>query len=301
MDTDLDTLATELYVTLDDALKARPDLCPNRPAGGFQPRISDAEILTLAVIAQLWGFTTERRWLRWAHTHLTGMFPYIPGQSGYNKHLRKLAPAMTWAQRMLAQHCQTWHDDLWLADSTPIECGRSRKTVKRSDLAGYAQYGYCASHSRWFWGMRLHLIATPCGLPITWAITGAKTNERDVVDLLTAHWQFTSSPHTLLADKGYTSKTLEETLTRRGIRLLRPTRRDEPTRPGQHYLKSFRQVIESINATLKTHLDIEHHHGRTLTGLCVRITAALLALTAAIWHNEKTRAPVLRSLTAYDH
>lgn len=87
----------------------------------------------------------------------------------------------------------------------------------------------------------------------------------------------------------------------RGIRLLRPTRRDEPTRPGQHYLKSFRQVIESINATLKTHLDIEHHRGRTLTSLCVRITAALLALTAVIWHNEKTRAPVLRSLTSYDH
>lgn len=71
------------------------------------------------------------------------------------------------------------HDDLWLVDSTPVECGRSRETVKRSDLAGWATYGYCASHSRFFWGLRLHLITTPSGLPVAHALAGAKTDERD--------------------------------------------------------------------------------------------------------------------------
>ena len=51
-------------------------------------------------------------------------------------------------------------DDVWLVDSTPIECGRSRDTAKRSALAGWAAYGWCASHSRWFWGLRLHLVCT---------------------------------------------------------------------------------------------------------------------------------------------
>ena len=59
---------------------------------------------------------------------------------------------------------------MWLIDSTPVECGRSRPTAKRSDLAGWAGYGYCASHSRYFWGLRLHLICTPAGLPITFAL-----------------------------------------------------------------------------------------------------------------------------------
>jgi hypothetical protein len=49
-----------------------------------------------------------------------------------------------------------WTDDVWVVDSTPVECARSRETVKRSDLAGWAEYGYCASHSRYFWGLRLN-------------------------------------------------------------------------------------------------------------------------------------------------
>ena len=73
------------------------------------------------------------------------------------------------------------HDDLWVVDSTPIECGRSRETVKRSELAGFAEYGYCASHSRFFWGLRLHLITTLHGLPVGYALTGAKADERDTL------------------------------------------------------------------------------------------------------------------------
>ena len=67
---------------------------------------------------------------------------------------------------------------MWVADSTPVECARSRETVKRSDLAGWAEYGYCASHSRYFWGLRLHLLCTLHGLPVGFALTGAKADER---------------------------------------------------------------------------------------------------------------------------
>ena len=68
-----------------------------------------------------------------------------------------------------------------MVDSTPVECGRSRETVKRSYLAGWAQYGYCASHSRYFWGLRLHLVCTLGGLPIAFALTRAKADERETL------------------------------------------------------------------------------------------------------------------------
>jgi hypothetical protein len=70
---------------------------------------------------------------------------------------------------------------VWLVDSTPVGCGCSRETAKRSDLAGWAQYGYCASHSRYFWGLRLHLVCTLGGLPILFALTGAKADERETL------------------------------------------------------------------------------------------------------------------------
>lgn len=72
-------------------------------------------------------------------------------------------------------------DDVLVVDSTPVECARSRETVKRSDLAGWAEYGYCASRSRYFWGLRLHSLCTLHGLPIDYALTGAKADERTVL------------------------------------------------------------------------------------------------------------------------
>jgi hypothetical protein len=165
MNTDLDALATRLYVTIDDLLIAHPEWAPGRPAVGIAPKLTDAELLILAVIQALLDYTSEARFIRHARTHLTGLFPYLPQRPGYNKRLRNAAATMQHIIAALARDCPSFHDDLWLLDSTPVECGRSRETVKRSDMAGYASYGHCASHSRFFWGLRLHLIATPLRTP----------------------------------------------------------------------------------------------------------------------------------------
>ena len=84
--------------------------------------------------------------------------------------------------QVLAAETSRWSDDVWVIDSTPVERGRSRETARRSDLAGWAEYGYCASHSRFFWGLRLHLVpATLSGLPVAFALTGAKADERQTL------------------------------------------------------------------------------------------------------------------------
>ena len=166
MDTDLDTLATALYVTTDDLLKAHPEQVPERPQVGIAPVITDAELVVLAVMQALLGYRSETRWLRRAHKDFHHMFPYLPGQSGYNKRLKKLAGVIVWLTGQFAALTRVAGDDVWVADSTPVECGRSRETAKRSDLAGWAEYGYCASHSRYFWGLRLHLVCTLHGLPL---------------------------------------------------------------------------------------------------------------------------------------
>ena len=149
--TNLDTLATALYVTTDDLLKDSPQLAPYRPEIGIGPRLSDAELVTLAVMQALLGFTSEARWLRHARAHLRHLFPYLPQQPGYNKRLRAAGPMIRHCIRVLAADTTVWTDDVWVVDSTPVECGRSRETARRSDLAGWAEYGYCASHSRYFW------------------------------------------------------------------------------------------------------------------------------------------------------
>ena len=304
MDADLDTLATALYVTVDDLLQQAPQLAPWRPAVGIAPKLSDAELLTLAVMQALLGFTSEARWLRYAGRHLRHLFPYLPGQSGYNKRLRRTAGLLGHLIRVVARDTALWSDDVWVVDSTPVECGRSRQTAKRSALAGWAQYGYCASHSRWFWGLRLHLVCTLHGLPVAVALTGAKADERQVLlDLLAVEPQLVAARpgQVLIADRNYYGREFEQLLGELGVRLLRPARKGEAEQPGAALFKPLRQLIESVNQSFKGQLDLERHGGRTGVGVAVRVLQRILALTAAIWHNDKTGQPTLRSLVAYDH
>jgi hypothetical protein len=204
---------------------------------------------------------------------------------------------------MLAADTSLWTDDVQAADSTPVECGRSRETARRSDLAGWAEYGYCASHSRYFWGLRLHLLCTLHGLPVGFALAGAKADERQVLLDILADPALTAGRdgQIIIGDKNCYGHDFETTLADGRLCLLRPARQGEPERPGTQFFKPLRQVIGSANDTFKGQLDLERHGGHTPAGVMVRVLQRILALTAAIWHNDHTGQPVKRSLVAYDH
>ncbi|MFD6679955.1 IS982 family transposase [Micromonospora parva] len=206
--------------------------------------------------------------------------------------------------RAVAADTDLWSDTTWVIDSTPAECGRSRPTVKRSDLAGWVGYGYCASHSRFFLGLRPHLICTPSGLPIAWALATPQLDDRQVLSAVLEHGPdlVTDRPGLLIvADKGYVSAELDRWLAERAVRFLRPSCRNRTPRPDEHLLKPIRQLIESVNDTLTGQLDLELHGGRSIEGVAARVAQRLLAMTAAIWHNRTTGQPVTRPLIAYDH
>ena len=257
MENDIETLATALYVKIDDMLRDWPDLAPVRPAAGTPLTLSDAELLTMAVMSALLGFTSERRWLRYADKELAGMFPRTIGQSGWNKRVRKAFFLFIRVIRMLAMDTSLWSDDVRVVDSTPVQCGCSRETVRRSDAAGWAEYGYCASHSRYFWGLRLHLVCTLTGLPVMFALAGAKADEREtLLGMLEAARDVTAAHpgQVIIGDKNYFGRAFEAELTERELTLLRPVRKGEARRAGQNLFKPLRQVIESVNWTLRPSL-----------------------------------------------
>lgn len=106
---DLETLLTALYVDLEDrVLPALGWSREHRP--GRKPRLSDAGLICLVVAQQLLGIASERRWIRYARTHLIGMFPEVPGQSGYGKRLRAQAGLISAVITELARDVDSWHD-----------------------------------------------------------------------------------------------------------------------------------------------------------------------------------------------
>jgi DDE family transposase len=289
---DLDSLVQQLYGTITGLLGPRRRV-------GRPPKLSDAALVSLAVAQVLLGARSERHWLRMVARRLGHLFPYIPQQSGYNKRLRAAAEQIALVLRMLAVTTPTTHGPLRLLDATPIPCGTSRETVKRSALAGLASYGYCAAHARWYWGLKLYLLTAPDGMPVNWCLATPKLGERAVaVELLEDTPRPLLAGTTIIGDKGFAGVEFERQVTELGAVFVRPDRRDEPARHGD--LGAIRQRIESVIDTLKGQLSLEQHGGRTVAGVWVRIAQRLLALAAVLWFNQQLGRPG-RHLTAYDH
>lgn len=190
-----------------------------------------------------------------------------------------------------------------VVDSTPVDCARSRETVKRSDLARWAQYGYRASHSP----LLLGFAAAP-------AMHAARTAGRVRAHRSQSRRTAGAAGHPARRPRPHqpasTDHDRRQELLRRRVR-SRPARgQHRATAPSPHRrsrtsrlpgLQPLRQIIESINDTLKGQFHLEHHGGRTPAGVLVRVCQRILAMTAAIWHNDHIGTQIKRSLTAYDH
>jgi hypothetical protein len=287
MDADLDTLCITVFCTADDLLPERP--------GNARRRVTDAEVVTLSVAQAIMGIPSDRRFLKVAAKRLGHLFPRLPGQSGYHKRRRRLTDTIEWLIGVFAGQSPGFTDDLLLIDSTPVECGRSRETAKRSALADAADYGYCVSHSRFFWGFRLHALFATDGTPRAFKLASPKRDEREVGLELIELCRRTGG-ETSLGDKGYAGREFAHKVAELGATIVRPRRRDE-SGPGLH-LAPIRQRIESIFWTCKDLLTLERHGARTLAGLRERILQRFLCLAACVSLNHQLGRPS-RALVDY--
>jgi hypothetical protein len=284
---DLDLLLIAVFCTADDLLPKRTE--------NAKRSLTDAEVVTLCVAQALLGIASDRRFLAIARRRLIHLFPRLPQQPGYFKRRQRLSDVIEALIAEFARHSPGWDDDLLVVDSTPVECARSVETTRRSQLADAADYGYCRSHSRYFWGFRLHGLFALDGTPRALALTSPKRDERDVAIDMLARCQ-RAGGEIVIGDKGYVSRTFAATVEALDAHIIRPTRRDEPGH-GPH-LAPIRQRIESIFWTCKDILGLERHAARTLHGLRVRLCQRFLALTAAIALNHRLGRPS-RNLTPY--
>lgn len=275
---DLDLLLTAVFCTADDLLPERKK--------NARRRLTDAEVVTLCVAQSIMGIGSDERFARIAAKRLRHLFPGLTGRSGFHKRRDRLAETIEWLIGVFAAASPGFHDDLLLVDSTPVECARSRETVERAGanslggaLSDAADYGHCASHSRYFWGFRLHTLMAPDGTPRAMALTSPKEGEREVCLRLLERVDRTG-PLTILGDKGYAGAEFEARAAALGATVVRPRRKDEP-QSGLH-LAPLRQRIESIYWSAKDILALERHGARTLRGLRARIASRFLALAAAI-------------------
>jgi len=292
---DLDLLLIAVFCAADDLL---PDRAKNA-----KRILTDAEVVTLCVAQSIMGIPSDHRFARTASKQLRHLFPQLTRRSGFYKRRERLSDTIEALIDQFARMSPGYGDPVLLVDSTPVECARSRETVKRGGshslpdaLTDAADYGYCASHSRFFYGFRLHALFAPDGTPRALELTSPKIDERDVALRMLA--RCARGGETLIGDKGYASRAFQAGVADLGAQILRPRRNDEPGR-GPH-LAPIRQRIESIFWTMKDILTLERHGARTLHALRTRLACRFLAMAAAIALNHQLGRPsrALADLTA---
>jgi hypothetical protein len=277
---DLDLLLIAVFCAADDLLPQR--------ARNARRMLTDAEVVTLCVAQAIMGIPSDQRFLAVARKRLAHLFPVLPQRSGFHKRRDRLSDTIEALIAVFARDSPGFHDNLVLVDSTPVECARSIETTRRSQLADAADYGYCTSHSRFFWGFRLHGLFALDGTPRALELTSPKASERDVCLALLARVE-RHGHLTVVGDKGYAGRDFEQRATELDATICRPRRKDEPA--GGPHLAPIRQRIESIFQTCKDLLTLERHGARTLHGLRTRISTRFLALAATISLNHRLGRP----------
>jgi hypothetical protein len=265
----------------------------NRP--GPEGKVTDHELIALAVAQAITGTCSDRQFLGQVGRLLPGWFPTLPDQSQYNRRLRRLAPAITQVQLMIAELIA--QDPIRLVDGTLIACANYPGCQHRSEFAGYASFGYCPSKSQFVWGMRLVVVCDIDGVPVGYDLVGPKTGEEreTALQLAAAH-----SGSILFADKGMWGRELDASMELIDVTLITPDRHRLATRPPAEIAKArIRLVIESVFSTLKRQMRLEQHLAKTVAGLIQRVAQRLLALTLAMLLNALLGRPP-RALADYD-
>lgn len=285
MTASLETLVIAAYMFADGAAI---------PRRGPRGKVTDAELVALAVAQASMGIPSDRQFLGLVGKVLPGWFPHLPSQSQYNRRLRRLAPTLAAVQLRIAELIAA--DDLRIADGTLIGVANYAGCQSRSEFAGTAAYGYCAAKSQYVWGMRLVLITDRNGVPVGYTLVAANEKEYEPVRELTT----AQKGCTLIADKGLWGREYRETLALQDVSILTPDRvRTADNLARERRLAGLRLVIESTISNLKGQMRLEQHLAKTPAGLAQRIAQRLLALTIGMLLNALTgRKP--RALVAYD-
>jgi hypothetical protein len=253
MTTDLEALVIAGYVCADEyTVAARL----GRPA-----KVSDAELVALAVCQAAMGISSDRQFLGLVGRVLPGWFPHLPDQSQYNRRLRRLVGLLACVQQRLARWLDT--GGARLADGTLIEVANDPGCAARSGFAGAARFGYAKSQHRFVYGLRLVLVSDQRGLPLGYTLVPANEKEYEpVADLLTG-----TEAGLLLADKGLCGRAYRERLASAGTTLLTPAKQRSPANErGERVLAARRLVIESVFVNLKGQMRLDRHLARRRAG-----------------------------------
>jgi Transposase DDE domain len=228
-----------------------------------QCQMSDAEVMTTAIIAMLYfkgNFSLASCYLYEQN--------YIPKMLGKSRLTLFLRLGETWKQLN--------EKSVYVIDSYPIAlCDNYR--IKRSKIyQGEDFRGYIASKKRYFYGLRIHILVTEQGEPVEFFLEPGAFSDTSALGLYNFDIPELSF---ITGDKAYNDYTIEDIMREAGLELI-PLRKKNSLRPVPAYMTYFqaciRKVIETTGSLIERLLP-KSIHAVTPKGFEIKVALFVLA------------------------
>src|SRR6266852_1711795 len=265
------TVLTTIFTIVDDTMKGSAVIQHALHRPGPAPRLSDSELVTIALYQELIGEPREDHFFRLHQASLQAFFPGLNERSRYNRRKRDLWSvilAVRVSLQLVLDALQL--EETAAIDSAPVPCVGYKRAKHASDFVGTAAYGVCSSKAMKYFGCKLHSVVSLTGVIMGYVLTPASSyDNQPVVELLDS---FAHHLKRLLGDGAYNDAALHSYLQQyRSVVLLAPSKvNHQPTRSkqAQKQLNRLRLICETINAQLQEQLHLSKHYAQSASGAC---------------------------------
>src|SRR5437763_8933409 len=228
------TVLTTIFTIVDDTMKGSPMIQQVLERPGPTPRLSDSEVVTLAIYQELIGEPREDHFFRLHQEQLRPYFPGLNQRSRYNRRKRDLWCVILAVRISLQGVLDALElEETAVVDSAPVPCVGYTRAKQASDFAGRAEYGVCSSRALKYFGLKLQSVVSLTGVVMGFVLTGASHyDNQPVVELLDS---FAHHLKRLLGDGAYNDAALPTFLEQyRTVELLAPVKLNQaPVRSQQ--------------------------------------------------------------------
>jgi hypothetical protein len=263
------TVLTTIFTIVDDTMKGSPMIQQTLQRPGPAPRLSDSEVVTIALYQELIGEPREDHFFRLHQASLRTFFPGLNERSRYNRRKRDLWCVILAVRISLQLVLDALElEETAAIDSAPMPCVGYKRAKAATDFAGKADYGVCSSKALKYFGLKLHSVVSLTGVVMGFVLTAASCyDNQPVVELLDS---FVHHLKRLLGDGAYNDAALQSFLEQyRSIELLAPVKVTQPpirSKEEQQHLNRLRLICETVNAQLQEQLHLSKHYAQSVPG-----------------------------------
>ena len=294
-------LITSIYVLVDDIYQESIPLEIKHRLHRDKAILSDSEIITIALAGELMTIDSENAWVRYVRKNMCDLFPRMCERSRFNRLRRNLMSVTEQIRVKLGTMLNFTHSSLRIVDSFPLEvCEFGRANFVQSFKYEGANYGYCPSKKKTYFGYKVHALCTENGYISDLLLTPASIDDRDAV------WELIEEYNRhlkLIGDKGYVGARFAQDLAEEKGVLMITLKRDnaknpEPKPIRQHIFK-IRRRIETSFSQLNDQFNAETTRAKTLWGLLTRLQTKILAFNlcfAINWISGAENLALIKSL-----